>query len=187
MKRIILFGLSAILIVLGAFMLWQRTSVEAQPLAIGAKAPNFTTTGALAGKEFRLTLSEQLAKGPVILYFFPKVFTKGCTLEANAFSEASPEIAAAGGQVIGMSADSIEELAKFSTEECRDKFAVAHASPAVIGDYGVSMAPGKMMTNRTSYVIAQDGRVAYVHSNLDYKDHVRLTVAELKKLAVQNP
>lgn len=185
MKRTILTAIALILIVIGGFMLWQRNAAEAQPLAVGTKAPDFTTQGAVAGKEFTLKLSDAVAKGPVILYFFPKVFTKGCTLEAHEFSEASPEIEKLGGQVIGMSADSVTELAKFSTEACRDKFAVAHASPEIIGKYGVSMAPGKPMTNRTSYVISKDGKVAFVHSELDYKDHVRLTVAELKKLTAK--
>ena len=46
-------------------------------LAVGAKAPDFTTRGALAGKTFTLTLSHQLKRGPVVLYFFPKAFTPG--------------------------------------------------------------------------------------------------------------
>lgn len=201
MKRIIMGGIAIILIAIGGVMLWQRepgeteTSVadsgaksdgeaaaQSGPLAVGVIAPDFTTQGALAGKEFTLKLSDALAKGPLILYFFPKVFTEGCTLEAREFSEAAPEIEKLGGQVIGMSADAVPELAKFSTQECRDKFAVAHADPSVIAKYGVAL-PGKSMTNRTSYVIAKDGRVAFVHSDLSYKEHVKLTVAELKKLA----
>lgn len=48
-------------------------------LAVGAKAPDFTTRGAQAGKTFTLTLSHQLKRGPVVLYFFPKAFTPGCS------------------------------------------------------------------------------------------------------------
>ena len=48
-------------------------------LAVGAKAPDFTTRGAQAGKTFTLTLAHQLKRGPVVLYFFPKAFTPGCS------------------------------------------------------------------------------------------------------------
>src|SRR3954466_12624445 len=83
-------------------------------LPVGAKAPDFTTAGAVGGKEFKLHLAEQLKHGPVVLYFFPKAFTKGCTLEAHAFSEASSDFKKAGARVIGMSADDITTLKKFS-------------------------------------------------------------------------
>ena len=57
-------------------------------LPVGAKAPDFVTMGALAGRAFRLHLRDQLRNGPVVLYFYPKAFTEGCTLEAHAFSDA---------------------------------------------------------------------------------------------------
>jgi len=72
-------------------------------LPIGAKAPDFTTTGAIAGKPFKLHLAEQLRHGPVVLYFFPKAFTSGCTAEAHAFSESIGDFKKAGARVIGMS------------------------------------------------------------------------------------
>lgn len=96
-------------------------------LPVGAKAPDFTTTGALAGKAFRLRLQEQLRHGPVVLYFYPKAFTKGCTLEAKAFSDAMPQFRKAGARVVGMSADSLDTLRRFSVEACRGRFPVARA------------------------------------------------------------
>src|SRR5436190_23359780 len=98
-------------------------------LPVGAKAPDFTTTGAVGGKEFKLHLDAQLKKGPVVLYFFPKAFTSGCTAEAHAFSESIGDFKKAGAQVIGMSADNLATLKDFSTKECRSAFPVATATP----------------------------------------------------------
>jgi peroxiredoxin len=147
----------------------------------GAKAPNFVTQGALGGKPFRLNLVEQLRHGPVVLYFYPKAFTKGCTLEANAFSVAMPQFKAAGARVIGMSADDLDTLKKFSVEGCRSAFPVARADKRVIKAYDVAL-PVVGMSNRTSYVIARDGRIVMVHSDLDWKEHVGKSLAAVKAL-----
>lgn len=150
-------------------------------LAVGARAPDFRTTGALAGKPFNLHLADQLKHGPVVLYFYPKAFTKGCTLEAKAFSDAMPEFRKAGARVVGMSADDLPTLQKFSVEACRGHFPVATASSAVIDAYDVKL-PLVGMTDRTSYVIAPDGRIVFVHSDLDWKDHVTKTLAAVRAL-----
>ncbi|MBT2189215.1 peroxiredoxin [Sphingobium nicotianae] len=155
-------------------------------LAVGAKAPDFETRGALGGKIFNLKLSTQLKKGPVVLYFFPAAFTPGCTAEAKEFADMSDEFKAHGATVIGMSADPVDKLAQFSTEVCRNKFAVASAGPAVISGYDVALKlpdprfAGK--TDRTSYVISKAGNIVYVHSALDYREHVKNTLAAVKSL-----
>jgi peroxiredoxin len=157
----------------------------AAALKPGATAPDFVTSGALAGKPFQLHLKRELRKGAVVLYFYPKAFTKGCTLEARAFSEASPEFRKAGARVIGMSADDLPTLKRFSVEECRNAFPVATATAATIKAYGVSMpVVGKLktMSNRTSFVIAPNGRVAFVHSDLDWSGHVAKTLAAVRAL-----
>jgi peroxiredoxin Q/BCP len=157
----------------------------AAALKVGAKAPDFVTQGALGGKAFRLHLARELRKGPVVLYFFPKAFTKGCTLEARAFSEANAEFRKAGAQVIGLSADDLPTLKKFSVEECRSAFPVAIATKPVIKGYDVAMpVVGRLrpMTDRTSYVIGRDGRIAFVHSELDWSEHVAKTLAAVKAL-----
>ena len=156
-------------------------SPAAAALPIGAKAPTFVTQGAIGGKPFKLDLSEQLRHGPVVLYFYPKAFTKGCTLEANAFSEAMPEFKAAGARVIGMSADTIDTLQKFSVEGCRSAFPVARADKKVIKAFDVAI-PVVGLSNRTSYVIARDGRIVMVHSEMDWKDHVSKSLAAVKAL-----
>ncbi|WP_395333521.1 peroxiredoxin [Novosphingobium sp. BL-8H] len=154
-------------------------------LPVGAKAPAFSTQGAKGGKVMAFDLKAALKKGPVVLYFYPKAFTQGCTLEAHAFADATDDFAKLGATVVGMSNDDLPTLQKFSTEACRDKFAVAVATPAVIKAYDVALkregAPAGM-TDRTSYVIAQDGKIVMVHSDLDYRDHVKLTLEAVKKL-----
>lgn len=154
-------------------------------LPVGAEAPLFATEAALGGEVFAFNLRTAFAKGPVVLYFYPKAFTKGCTLEARQFAEAADEFASAGATVVGMSADDIDTLKRFSTEECRDKFAVGTATPRIIEAYDAALVRNGSdtgMTERTSYVIDQAGRIAFVHSDLDYRDHVRLTLAAVKKL-----
>lgn len=153
-------------------------------LPVGRVAPDFTTAGALNGEPFKLHLAEQLRNGPVVLYFYPKAFTSGCTLEAHAFSDATAQFAAAGARVIGMSADDLPTLKRFSVEHCRGKFPVATATAAIMRAYDVKL-PVVKMTNRTSYVIARDGRIVMVHSDLDYKDHVAKTLAAVRALSVR--
>ena len=154
----------------------------AAALQKGAKAPEIATIGAVGGKAFKLSLHDQLKHGPVVLYFFPKAFTKGCTLEAHAFSEAVPEFKKSGARVIGMSADNVETLKKFSTEECRSAFPVASATPAIQKAYDVAWAEHPGLTTRTSYVIARDGRIVMVHDDLDWSQHVAQTLAAVKAL-----
>ncbi|WP_423142667.1 peroxiredoxin [Parablastomonas sp. CN1-191] len=155
-------------------------------LPVGAKAPAFSTMGAKAGADRKITLREALRKGPVVLYFYPKAFTQGCTLEAHAFSEATDEFAKAGATVIGMSADAMPELRKFSREGCRDKFTVAQATPAIVKDYDVSLTKpdgsATGVTSRTSYVIDRSGRVVFVHSDMDWREHVNMTLAAVRAL-----
>jgi peroxiredoxin Q/BCP len=151
-------------------------------LPTGAKAPNFTTRGAIAGKPFKLNLAEQLKHGPVVLYFYPKAFTKGCTLEAHAFSEAAKDFKKAGARVIGMSADDLPTLEKFSVEGCRNAFPVATATPEVIKAYDVALKQKPDMTDRTSYVIDRSGKIVFVHSDLDWSEHVSKTLAAVKGL-----
>ena len=159
----------------------------AAPAALkeGAIAPDFTTTGALAGKPFKLRLKEQLRHGPVVLYFYPKAFTQGCTLEAHAFSEASGDFRKAGARVIGMSGDDYETLRRFSVEECRNAFPVATATPATIDAYDVRLKPVLQLSNRTSYVIAPDGKIVHAYSNPDWRDHVTGALAAVNALKAQ--
>jgi peroxiredoxin len=164
-----------------AALLLALTPVAAFPaLNVGAAAPDFSTVGAIGGERFNLNLREQLRQGPIVLYFFPRAFTEGCTLEAHAFSEAEAEFRQLGARVIGMSADDYETLRRFSIEACRSAFPVATASPQTIAAYDVRLRPDAPITNRTSYVIAPDGRIIYAYSDLDWRNHVRNTLEAVR-------
>lgn len=154
-------------------------------LPVGAIAPAFTTQGAIAGKTFGFDLKKSLRSGPVVLYFFPKAFTQGCTLETHAFAEASDQFKQAGATIIGMSADPLPILQKFSTEACRGKFAVAAATPKIVRAYDVDLKRNGVstgLTARTSYVIAPDGKIVMVHADMDWREHVKLTLATVQGL-----
>ncbi len=154
-------------------------------LPVGAVAPGFVTQGALAGKTFSFDLQKSLKKGPVVLYFFPAAFTQGCTLEARAFAEATAAFTKAGATVVGVAADPIDKLTRFSVEECRNRFAVAVATPAMIAAYDVMLPQLSGRSDRTSYVIAKTGRIAYSYSAMRPDDHVANTLAAVRALGRQ--
>ena len=151
-------------------------------LPSGVPAPDFATNGALAGKPFSIHLKQELRKGPVVLYFFPRAFTEGCTLEARAFSEAHAEFRKAGAQVIGMSADDLPTLKRFSVEACRNAFPVAMATPMIIQSYDVTLKSQPSLSNRTSFVIDRKGRIRFVHSDPNWSQHVEKTLAAVRAL-----
>jgi thioredoxin-dependent peroxiredoxin len=150
-------------------------------LDIGEKAPDFTAPAALAGKQYKFSLAETLAKGPVVLYFFPAAFTAGCSAEAHEFAEATDKFAALGATVIGVSTDDIETQVKFSTQACQGKFAVASdADRKVIKSYDASMMIMPDFANRVSYVISPDRSIIYNYQSLNPSKHVTNTLAALR-------
>jgi peroxiredoxin (alkyl hydroperoxide reductase subunit C) len=157
-------------------------------LAAGDTAPDFTAQASMAGKTFPFTLSKALKKGPVVLYFFPAAFTKGCTIEAHEFAEAQPQYKALGATLIGVTAGNIDRLTEFSVSECRSKFPVA-ADPkaAIAGQYKSTLAIFPGHSDRTSYVIAPDGHVLLAYSNLNPDDHVSKTLDALKAWRAKHP
>ena len=142
----------------------------------GDAAPDFSTQAAVGGKEMPFALADALKKGPVVLYFFPKSFTSGCTLEAHLFADATEKFAALGATVVGVSHDDIATQIKFSKEECRDKFAVgADPDSKIIKAYDAKLAM-MPMSGRISYVISPEGKILYEYSSLDPQDHVANTM-----------
>ena len=137
------FAMNKLLVGLGLSVLLSLPLLAA--LKAGDPAPDFSAKGSLAGKEFSFSLENALKKGPVVVYFFPSAFTKGCDLEAHTFAEQKDKFDAAGATIIGVSADSIERLNAFSSDPqyCAGKFPVA------------SDGDGKIAA---SYNLDQDGR-----------------------------
>ncbi len=167
MKRAILTGIAAMALAVPAFA----------ALQVGNVAPDFTAQASMGGKEFTFKLSEALKKGPVVLYFYPAAFTPGCTVEAHNFADATDDFAKLGATVIGVSHDDIATLDKFSTTECRSKFAVA-ADPdqKVIKAYDTVLAKKPEYADRTSFVIAPDGKILLSYTALQPDQHVALTM-----------
>ncbi len=158
-------------------------------LKTGAKAPEFSLPAALGGKDFQYDLADALKKGPAVVYFYPKAFTKGCSAEAHEFAENIDNFKALGATVIGVSGDDIKVLEDFSTKDCASKFPVA-ADPkgVVIAKYDVALAmPGASMmlkmdhpSNRTSYLVAPDGTVIATYTAMDASKHVSTMLDALK-------
>lgn len=168
-----------------ALLLALLAAPAAAALKPGATAPQVDTRGALAGKVVRVNLRRELRDGPVVLYFFPAAFTGGCNAEAKAFAEAVPQFRAAGATVIGMSADDVPTLQRFSAGECAGRFAVASAGPRVAAAYDVALGRqvgGRDVTRRTSYVIDRRGRIAFVHDDMNPAEHVARTLAAVRAL-----
>ena len=152
-------------------------------LKVGDRAPDFSARGSLGGKEFDFSLEGALKKGPVVVYFFPSAYTKGCDLEAHTFSEQKDKFDAAGASIIGVSADSIARLNQFSAdpEYCAGKFPVASdAEKKIATSYNLSvnaLKPGAMdvrgvaidhdFIERVTYVIGKDHKIAAVFSSKD--------------------
>ena len=150
-------------------------------LDIGDKAPDFSAQGALAGKVFRFSLAEALARGPVVLYFFPAAFSEGCSLEAHEFAEAMPRFEALGATVVGVSADDLETLTRFSVRACQSKFAVvADERHGIIKSFDAVLQTRPDYANRVSYVIVPGGAVVAAYQSLNPMRHVERMLAGVR-------
>ncbi|HXC22100.1 MAG TPA: peroxiredoxin [Steroidobacteraceae bacterium] len=148
----------------------------------GDPAPDFTTQATLGGVPFKFSLADALKSGPVVLYFYPAAFSKGCTVEAHEFAEATDKFKALGATVIGVSHDTIDTLNKFSVSDCRSKFAVASdADLKITKEYDARLFYITSYSDRTSYVIAPTGKIIYAYTALNPDKHVENTMAAVVK------
>ncbi|WCT11995.1 peroxiredoxin [Mucilaginibacter jinjuensis] len=187
-----------------SFLLLTTRSGFAQTkmLTKGDAAPAFTAPASLAGKEFDFSLKKSLAKGPVVVYFYPSAYTGGCDAEAHAFAEMKDKFTAAGATIIGVSGDDIQRLNTFSADPnyCAGKFAVASdADGKIAATYGLVINPPKLgmkdvrgmevnhgFIPRTTYVIGKDGKIVAVFSSqtdhISPTDHVEKSLEVVKAL-----
>ncbi len=171
-------------------------------LSKGDAAPVFTAKASLSGKEFDFSLKNALAKGPVVVYFYPSAYTGGCDAEAHAFAEDKDKFTTAGATIIGVSADDIQRLNAFSSDPqyCAGKFPVA-SDPGgeIAAKYGLTMSAAKTgikdvrgqdLTHgfipRTTFVIDKEGKIVAVFSSetnhISPTEHVEQSLAIVKGL-----
>jgi thioredoxin-dependent peroxiredoxin len=159
-------------------------------LPVGAKAPEFTADGYLAGQPLKFSMSDALKKGPVVLYFFPAAHTQGCNIEAHLFADAIDKFKAQGATVIGVTAGHLDQLAAFSTEteHCSGKFPVA-ADPtlAIAKSYQSTLAMMPGLSDRTSYVITPDDKIILAFSDLKPDQHVAKTLDAVTQWRTAHP
>ena len=150
----------------------------------GDKAPDFEL--ATAGGE-KLKLSK-LKGNPVVLYFYPKDDTEGCTKEAKNFSGLMPDFSKTGIEVIGVSPDSVESHQKFSKKYGLDVRLAADPDKAAALAYGVwvekSMYGRKFMgVERSTFLIDKTGRIAKSWRKVRVPGHAEAVLAAALDLA----
>ncbi|CAP42823.1 peroxiredoxin [Bordetella petrii] len=157
-------------------------------LPVGAPAPDFSAPASLGGQVYTFKLAQALAQGPVVLYFYPAAFTQGCTIEARNFAEATDDYQALGAKVIGVSADDIDTLKKFSVSECRSKFAVAaDGDQSIMKAYDAVHDRRPEYAKRVSYVITPDGKILYAYTDMSPDHHVANTLQALRQWRATQP
>ena len=167
-------------------------------LEAGDTAPNFEATASLAGKPFDYSLREALDKGPVVVYFYPSAYTRGCNIQAHEFAENMDKFMAAGASVIGVSLDSIERLNDFSAdpEYCAGKLAVASDATGEIAEsFEVAVKDareGKLDTRgveinhgtakRTTFIVLPDGVIAETIGGISPAENVQKSLEAVQRL-----
>ena len=191
------------ILLLGCSLLVTRSGfAQTKVLSKGDAAPAFSAPASLAGSEFDFSLKNALAKGPVVVYFYPSAYTGGCDIEAHTFAEQKDQFTAAGATIIGVSADDIQRLNAFSSDPnfCAGKFPVASdPNGKIAATYGLGFTPpkdgikdlrGQALTHgfipRTTFVIDKDGKIVAVFSSevdhISPVDHVERSLAIVKTL-----
>ncbi len=150
------------------------------PLSIGQKAPNVRLQDQ-AGKQRRL---RDDGGRRLILYFFPKVFTPGCTGESCDFRDSSGPLQAAGFTIVGVSPDPVERLAQFKTEYDLPFDLLAdpdHEAAEAFGAWGTKKNYGREYEGliRSTFVFDAEGRLERVYRNVRAKGHVARLRREL--------
>lgn len=149
-------------------------------VAVGERAPDVSGTMA-DGKPLRL--KDFQGRRNLVLYFFPKDFTPGCTKEACSFRDRRSEIAALDAEVIGVSFDTTEKHAAFAEHYNLPYPLLSDTDARIAGAFGVSRLGGWLPTKRVTFVIDKQGIVRHViRSELNIDLHIDEAIAALGEL-----
>jgi len=171
-------------------------------LKAGDEAPQFTTQASQAGKMFTFSLKDALAKGPVVVYFYPSAYTGGCNIQAHAFAVNKDKFTAAGATIIGVSLDSIQRLNDFSADPnyCAGKFPTASDADGKIAksyQLNVQQGPaglkdtrgveiGHAFAERTTFIVTSDGKIAETIGGLAPDKNVDMALQAVQRLATSS-
>ncbi len=143
----------------------------------GDEVPDFE---AVDQRGEKVTLTELLADGPVVLFFYPKAMTRGCTAESCHFRDLAGDFAAAGAKAVGISADSPERQAQFDEKHGLGMPLLADTDRRIATMFGVKR-PGPLFNRRATFVIGTDRRVkAVVHSEMNMDRHADQALEALR-------
>ena len=149
-------------------------------IAVGQKAPDFEATVA-DGKQLRLR--DFHGRRHVILYFFPKDFTPGCTREACSFRDRRAEVAGLDAEIVGVSLDTPEKHASFAAKYQLPYPLISDRSGAIASAYGVARLGGWLPTKRVTFVIDKHGVVQHViQSEFSIDMHINEALDTLRRL-----
>ena len=129
---------------------------------IGEKAPDFQLLDETGTTR---ALSEFLAEGPVVLYFYPAAMTYGCTKESCHFRDLASEFKEVGAQRLGISADQVDKQRQFSEKHSFDFPLLSDPDKKVAKAYGVRRGPSLIPNKRATFVIGQDGVIKEIISS----------------------
>ena len=156
----------------------------ASGVQVGDKAPDFTLVSQ-SGEQVRL--SDRLADRVVVLYFYPKDETRGCTAEACAFRDSHEVFAEAGAEVIGVSSDSAGKHAAFADHHGLPFTLLSDEGGRVRKSYGVPAVLG-LIPGRVTYVIDRSGTVRHVFNSMtNIGQHVGDALAVVRELQAETP
>jgi peroxiredoxin Q/BCP len=154
----------------------------ARGIQVGDKAPDFTLPSQ-SGDEVRLF--DRLGERVVVLYFYPKDNTSGCTAEACAFRDSYETFTDAGAEVIGVSSDSADKHAAFAGQHNLPFTLVADKGGRVRKSYGVPSVLG-VIPGRVTYVIDRTGTVRHVFSSMtNIGQHVNDALEMVRQLQAE--
>ncbi len=166
------------LLIVSAMLSFLGCSREAGAISVGDEAPRLTARDQNGGE---INLAEAYAKGPTLVYFYPKAGTPGCTAQACSLRDAFPDFAADGVQVVGVSADSVEAQKKFAEEYKLPFTLLADTDLAVAKAFGVPTVPVLGVPKRQSFLVV-DGKIAWIVESAKTGDHAAEVREALAKL-----